>query len=165
MNETAGDMLLFKPLYWGMAVTIILPKFGGCSRNTVRKGAAESTGLPMRTVQERIGKIPSDSTQMRKIGGGRKPYLISHPKIDEQFLSVLREHIAGNPMDEKIRWTKLRAWEVVESLKNEYGIEVSRKVVRQLLKRHDYRLCKAQKQTLPSGQSHEIFYFNNLHYV
>lgn len=50
---------------------------------------------------------------------------------------------AGNPMDEKVRWIKLRAWEIVESLKNEYGIEVSRKVVRQLLKRHDYRLCKA----------------------
>jgi hypothetical protein len=45
-----------------------------------------------------------------------------------------------------IRWTNLREWEIVEALKNEYDIKVSRNVVRQLLKRHDYRLSKAQKR-------------------
>ncbi|MGD9823647.1 ISAzo13-like element transposase-related protein [Desulfobacter sp.] len=49
-------------------------------------------------------------------------------------------------MDEKIRWTNLYAWEIVEALKNEYSIKMSRNVVRQLLKRHDYRLRKAQKR-------------------
>ena len=49
-------------------------------------------------------------------------------------------------MDEKIRWTNLRAWEIVEALKDEHGIEVSRNVVRKLLKRHGYRLRKAQKR-------------------
>jgi transposase len=117
-----------------------------CSRTTVRKGAAEVTGLPMRTVQKSIGKVPSDFSQIRKAGGGRKPYWISNPEIDEQFLSVLREHTAGDPMNGKIRWTNLREWEIVEALKNEYDIKVSRNVVRQLLKRHDYRLRKAQKR-------------------
>ncbi|HBT87850.1 MAG TPA: hypothetical protein DEB50_05080 [Desulfobacter sp.] len=49
-------------------------------------------------------------------------------------------------LDEKIRWTNLHAWEIVEALKNEYSIKMSRNVVRQLLKRHDYRLRKAQKR-------------------
>lgn len=140
-----------------------IAKVLGCSRNTVRKGAAEVTGLPMRTVKEIIEKAPSDSPKIRKAGGGRKPYWISNPKIDEQFLSVLREHTAGDPMDEKIRWTNLRAWEIVQALKNEYGIEVSRNVVRQLLKRHDYRLRKAQKrQSMKKNISDRNEQFDNI---
>ena len=58
--------------------------------------------------------------RIRKVGGGRKRYWVSNPEIDEQFLSVLCDHIAGDPMNEKIRWTTLRGWEIVEVLKNEY---------------------------------------------
>ena len=123
-----------------------IAKILGCSRKTTRRGAAEVTGLPMRTVQKRIGKVPEKCPKIRKAGGGRKPHWITHPEIDEQFLNVLREHTAGDPMDEKIRWTNLREWEIVESLKSEYNVKVSRNVVRQLLKRHDYRLRKAQKR-------------------
>ncbi len=46
----------------------------------------------------------------------------------------------------KIRCTNLHAGEIVEARKNEYSIKMSRNVVRQLLKRHDYRLRKAQKR-------------------
>ncbi|MGD9823033.1 ISAzo13-like element transposase-related protein [Desulfobacter sp.] len=49
-------------------------------------------------------------------------------------------------MNENIPWTNLRTWEIVEALKNEYDIKVSRNVVRQLLKKHGYRLRKAQKR-------------------
>ena len=118
----------------------------GCGRRTVRKGAAEVSGLPMRTVQEKIGKAHSSSPKIRKTGGGRKPYWVSYPEIDEQFLGVLRDHTAGDPMDEKVRWTNLREWEIVDALQKEHGIKVSRNVVRQLLKRHEYRLRKAQKR-------------------
>ena len=79
----------------------------GCSRKTVRKGAAEVTGLPMRTVQEHIGKAPAEFPKIRKSGGGRKPYWFYNPEIDEQFLNVLRDHTAGDPMNGKIRWTNL----------------------------------------------------------
>lgn len=118
----------------------------GCSRKTVRKGAAEVTGLPMRTIQKSIGKVPSAFPGIRKVGGGRKPYWISNPEIDEQFLKVLRDHTAGDPMNGKILWTNLREWEIVEALESEYDIKVSRNVVRQLLKRHNYHLRKAQKR-------------------
>lgn len=121
-------------------------KIFGCSRKTVRKGAAEVTGLPSRELRETIGNGEPDFSKIRKSGGGRKPYWIANPKIDEQFLSVLRDHTAGDPMDEKIRWTNLREWEIVEAMQKEHDVEVSRNVVRQLLKKHGYRLRKAQKR-------------------
>ena len=156
--------------YAGMEALILghggqdyIAKILGCSRKTVRKGAAEVAKLPMRTVQERIGKVPDERLKIRNAGGGRKPYWISNPEIDEQFLSVLREHTAGDPMNEKIRWTNLRAWEIVEALKNEYGIEVSRNVVRQLLKRHGYCLRKAQKrQSMKKSVSDRNEQFDNI---
>ena len=90
--------------------------------------------------------MPDEHLRIRKVGGGRKLYWVSNPGIDKQFLSVLCDHTAGDPMNEKIRWTNLHGWEIVEALKNEYDIVVSRNVVSQLLKRHDYRLRKAQKR-------------------
>lgn len=118
----------------------------GCSRRTVRKGAIEVSGLPSRAVKEQIGTYPAKSHRIRNEGGGRKQYWISHPEIEEQFLSVLRDHTAGDPMDEKALWTNLREWEIVEALQKDYGVKVSRNVVRQLLKKNGYRLRKAQKR-------------------
>ena len=118
----------------------------GCSKQTVRKGAAEVSELSMRAVSEKIGNLPSEPARIRKTGGGRKPYRVSHPEIDDQFLSVLRDHTAGDPMDEKVLWTNLREKEIVKALKNDHGVEVSRNVVRQILKKHGYRLRKAQKR-------------------
>ncbi|WP_207309139.1 hypothetical protein [Desulfobacter hydrogenophilus] len=118
-------MLVWKPLYWDMAVKIILPKFWDAAERLCVKRAAEVAELPMRTVQKLIGKVSDEYPKICNAGGGRKPYWISNPEIDEQFLDALRDHTAGDPMDEKIRWTNLRAWEIVEALKDEHGIEVS----------------------------------------
>jgi hypothetical protein len=49
-------------------------------------------------------------------------------------------------MDEHVRWTNLREWEIVAALEHDYGVRVSRTVVRQLLKKHGYRRRKAQKR-------------------
>ncbi|MCI5140538.1 MAG: ISAzo13 family transposase, partial [Candidatus Electrothrix sp. ATG1] len=122
-----------------------IAKILGCSKRTVRKGTREISGLSMLEVNEKIGNLPLESVRIRKTGGGRKPYWISHPEIDNQFLSVLRDHTAGDPMDEKVIWTNLREKEIVKALQSDHGVQVSRKVVRQLLKKHGYRLRKAQK--------------------
>lgn len=61
-------------------------------------------------------------------------------------MSVLRQHTAGDPMDEQVRWTNLREREIVAALARDYEVQVSRKVVRQLLKKHGYRRRKAQKR-------------------
>lgn len=118
----------------------------GCSRRTVRKGAIEVSGLPSKIVNEKIGKSPDEHPKIREAGGGRKIFFISHPEIDEQFLSVLHDHTAGDPMDEKVQWTNLREWEIAHALEKDYGVKVSRNIVRQLLKKHGYRLRKAQKR-------------------
>ncbi|MBF0227874.1 MAG: ISAzo13 family transposase [Desulfobacterales bacterium] len=119
-----------------------IAKVLGCSRRTVRRGAIEVSGLSGRIVIGIIGKSP----KIRETGSGRKPYWVSHSEIDEQFLNVLRDHTAGDPMDEKVLWTNLREWEIVEALQKDYGVKVSRNIVRQLLKKHNYRLRKAQKR-------------------
>jgi hypothetical protein len=109
----------------------------GCSRNTVSKGACEVSGLPTREVEQRI----------RVKGGGRKRYSVTWgPVLDEKFLAVLRDHTAGDPMDETVRWTNLTPGEIVKALRSEYAIAVSKFVVCQLLKKHHYRRRKAQKK-------------------
>jgi len=109
----------------------------GCSRNTVSKGAREVSGLAKRDVEERI----------RQAGGGRRAYEVTWGAgLDEKFLSVLHEHTAGDPMDEQVRWTNLTQGEIVQGLREDHNIRVSKHVVGKLLKKHKYCLRKAQKR-------------------
>lgn len=109
----------------------------GCSRNTVDKGAKEVSDLSEREVASRI----------RQPGGGRKAYTVTWgAELDEKFLAVLREHTAGDPMDETVRWTNLTQSAIVKALQEDHGIGVSKQVVGKLLKKHDYRRRKAQKR-------------------
>lgn len=107
-----------------------------CSRRTVSKGAQEVSGLSIKETDARI----------REVGGGRKPYTHHWENIDEKFLEALSEHTAGDPMDATVRWTNLTPEEIVAALRNDYNIRVSRWVVLQLLKKHNYRRRKAQKK-------------------
>ena len=66
----------------------------GCDRSTVQAGLKELSRLPEQG--EMVQRI-------RKPGGGRKPYDETYPDIDEQFLAVLRDHTAGDPMREDVR--------------------------------------------------------------
>ncbi len=113
----------------------------GCSRNTVRKGATEVSGLSSPEVREKIGEPPGGKYRIRKPGGGCKPCRIKYPETDEQFLSVLRDHTAGDPTDEKVRRTNLREWEIAEAPERDCKVKVSRRIVRRLLRKHDYRVC------------------------
>jgi len=110
----------------------------GCSRNSVSKGAGEVSGLPTGEVEQRI----------RAKGGGRKRYTVSWGAVlDEKLLAVLGDHTAGDPMDETVRWTNLTPGEIVKALRTEHDIAVSKFVVYQLLKKHNYRRRKAQKKS------------------
>ncbi len=124
----------------------------GCSRHTVSKGAKAVSDLSPREVDRRI----------RKPGGGRKPYHATWKQIDEKFLLVLRNHTAGDPMDEKVRWTNLSLWEIVQALRKDHGIRVSKHVVRKLLKKHDYRRRKAQKKRTMKEVAHRNEQFENI---
>jgi len=124
----------------------------GCSRRTVSKGAGEVSNLPQREVEHRI----------RKAGGGRKSYQEKCAEIDEKFLLVLRDHTAGDPMDETVRWTDLTLGEIVEALREDHGIRLSKWVVRQLLKKHNYRRRKAQKRNTMKRVPHRNEQFENI---
>ncbi len=150
----------FEALQYGHGGRNYIAGVLGCSRNTVSKGAREVSGLSTKDVEQRIRKKGVDcpkeeGRRIRKKGGGRKPYFIElgAEKLDEKFLDVLREHTAGDPMDEKVRWTNLTNRQIVKALREDHGIVVSRTVVRKLLKKHDYRRRKAQKKL---GFKHDI---------
>lgn len=112
----------------------------GCSEKTIKRGLADLAALPPE---------PQPDARIRKVGGGRKGYAESHPDIDAQFLEVLQEHTAGDPMDEQVVWTDLTPQQIADLLVNKKQVQVSKTVVRKLLHKHHYRRRKAQKkQTL-----------------
>lgn len=108
----------------------------GCSRRTVSKGIKEVKTLdPDNEPDNRI----------RRPGGGRKPIEAVYPDIDEKFLAVLKHHTAGDPMDDKVRWTNLTHREIAEKLAQDHHICVSPPVIKKLLKKHLYRRRQAKK--------------------
>lgn len=114
-----------------------IAKVLGCSRNTVSKGACEISHLPKKQVEQFI----------RQPGGGRKSYELTWgTELDEKFLEVLRDHTAGDPMDEKVRWTNLTPQEISQTLQQDHDINISKSVIRKLLKKHNYRRRKAQRR-------------------
>lgn len=74
------------------------------------------------------------------------------PQVEEHFLAVLREHTAGDPMRQEVKWTNLTRRDICRRLA-ERGITVGRRVIKQLLKEHGYVKRKAQK-TLAMGPRH-----------
>jgi transposase len=112
----------------------------GCSLKTVRRGLADLAALP---------EEPQYEPAVRKPGGGRKGYATTHPDIDAQFLAVLQESTAGDPMDDQVVWTDLTPQAIADLLAAQHQVRVSKSVVRKLLQKHHYRRRKAQKkQTL-----------------
>ncbi len=118
----------------------------GCDRNTVQAGMKDLDHLP--EDEELAGRI-------RKQGGGRKPYYETYPDIDAQFLMVLREHTAGDPMREDVKWTNLSPRAIAERLVEQYQVKVSETVIGKLLRKHDYRRRKAQKKNHEARQAAE----------
>lgn len=106
----------------------------GCDDKTVRKGILE---LQDEKALHQEG--------VRMPGGGRKQYIDAISDIDQAFLEVLKDHTAGEPMDDKVKWTSLSCAEIGKSLK-EKGFYVSRNIVRKLLNKHGYVKRKAQKK-------------------
>jgi len=126
----------FEALRFGPGGRSYIARVLGCSRNTVSKGAREVSGLPTREVEQRI----------RTKGGGRKRYTVTWGAVlDEKFLTVLRDHTAGDPMDERVVWTDLSHKEIQQLLGETYEVWVSKPIIKKLLKKHGYRRRQAQK--------------------
>ena len=101
---------------------------------TIRRGLAE------------LG-VPEDPALngIRKPGGGRKQLIGSQGMLEENFLKILEEFTAGDPMREGVLWTNLSRCEISRRLR-EMGTPASRYVVRKLLKKHDMGKRTARKK-------------------
>ncbi len=112
----------------------VIAKILDLSRKTIAKGIKEIKGDLIKE-----GRI-------RKKGAGRKSYTHHYPDIDEKFLDVLKHYIAGNPMKEDVLWTNLSQAKIADLLHEKHGIKVSTTVIKQLLKKNNFRRRKAQKR-------------------
>ena len=121
----------FAKLGWG-GLQYIANIFG-CDPRIIKKGLKELKNESL---------VPGDRIRVK--GGGRKKIIETTAHIDEIFLKVLKNYTAGDPMDDKAKWTNLTQKEIANYMQ-EYGINVSEHVVKQLLKKHGYGKRQAVK--------------------
>ena len=105
----------------------------GTTEKTVRKGFCE-------LLQEEL----PNSERQRCIGGGRKTKW-DDPELKKAFCKVIEPFTAGDPMDEKIKWTNLSKHEIIELL-GAAGFNVSKGPVVKLLKYYKFKKRKIQKR-------------------
>jgi len=121
-----------------------------CSRDTIARGIkelAEAETLP--------------KNRNRKDGGGRTTVLEKEIDINEVFLALVKDHTAGDPMDETKKWTNLSCAKI-GSLLAEKGFKVSRNIVRKLLKKNNYVKRKALKKKAAGGHIDRNAQFENI---
>jgi len=136
----------------GRGGIIYIARVLGVDRNTIAKGIKElKTESDTNFNQQRI----------RRRGGGRKTRESEIPDLNERFLEVLKNHTAGEPMSEKIKWTNLTQQQIVERLKAQETI-VSTTVVKKLLKKHGYVKRQAQKKQTTGVTKNRNEQFENL---
>jgi transposase len=121
-----------------------------CSRNTIRRGIND--------LNETVTILKKRD---RKAGGGRKQVIKKQTDINDVFLSILKEHTAGDPMDETKKWTNLTCAKIGTLLAEE-DFKVSRNIVRKLLKMNNYVKRKALKKKAAGGHVNRNSQFENI---
>ena len=79
-------------------------------------------------------ELSSETKRVRQKGAGRKHVLATTKGLDDAFLELLKNHTAGSPMDETIKWTNLSRPAIAEKLEGR-GFKVSVTVVDNLLRK------------------------------
>jgi len=90
------------------------------------KYTSELLGVSVKTIYRGKNEDIVTDERIRKQGAGRKKIEAKIPSIDEMFLSVLKDHTAGNPMDDKVLWTNLKQDEISLLIYKKYNVNVSR---------------------------------------
>ena len=122
----------------------------GCDPKTIRQG------------QNDLDQLPDGlDDRVRKTGGGRKLCLDTIPQLEENFLRILQDRTAGDPMRQEVRWTGL-TYEQIAGHLAEAGTPVSVPVVKQLLEKHGYVTRKAQKSEAMGGHADQNQQFENI---
>jgi Rhodopirellula transposase DDE domain len=81
--------------------------------------------------------------------------------LEENFLKVLRDHTAGDPMRADVKWTNLSRRQIAKRLA-ELGTPASRYVVAHLLHQHGYRRRKALKKKTMGHHTDRDAQFQNI---
>ena len=117
---------------------------------TVRRGMAEleQDGDPM-------------PARVRKEGGGRKAATEQKPQLEDNFLNILAEFTAGDPMREGVLWTNLSRCEISRRLR-EVGTPASRHTVRKLMKKHGLGQRKVRKKKSMGAHPDRDAQFQNM---
>jgi hypothetical protein len=122
----------------------------GCSPTTLRVGR-----------EEIVHGSPIPKGHIRRAGGGRRKIMEKIENIDEIFLEIVKDHTAGSPMDEEVKWTNL-GQKALSFAFQERGYNVSEHVVKQLLKKHKYVQRKMQKTKTVKEAEHRDDQFKNI---
>jgi len=101
------------------------------------------------------------TSRIRREGGGRNTADKQFKNIDEVFLLIIAEHIAGDPMDEKVKWIKLTRYQISVQMEK-LGVYVSRNIVKKLLKKHNFVKRKIQKKMATGLFKDREQQFNNI---
>lgn len=104
----------------------------GCNPDTVKSGVEELTN----------GLLTED--RIRRPGGGKKKIIETIASIDEVFFGIIKDHTAGSPMSEEIKWTNLTLVDISKAFQAK-GMDISEHVVKQLLEKHGFVKRKMQK--------------------
>ena len=135
----------------------------GCDPKTIRHGQHELATLPDPR-SERVRRVHGSDPRagrVRRPGGGRQRCLDTIPQLEENFLHVLRDDTAGDPMRDDVRWTNLALAEIAQRLKDA-GTPVSVTVVKQLLRKHRYVQRKARKSQTMGQHADRNQQFENI---
>lgn len=127
-----------------------LSRILGCTPNTIHRGLSEL-----------LGPLLPNPDRIRQEGGGRKKSLEKMEGLEEAFLEVLKEHTAGDPMNEQILWTDLSLKEIISELLTN-GFRVGKYIVKQLLRKHGYVKRKASKSQPIGSCENRDEQFNNI---
>jgi hypothetical protein len=110
---------------------------------------ARATGLAISTVRKgrdevRAGACGDDIVNVRRKGGGRRPFDEEHPDAWSKLEKLVDPVTRGDP-ESPLRWTCKSTHALAHEMFVRHGIRVTDKTVGKLLKQHEYSLQAPSK--------------------
>ncbi len=127
--------------------------WGGTEADAIGYGGvaivARATGLAISTVRKgrdevRSGASSDDVVNVRRKGGGRRPFEEEHPDAWSQLEKLVDPVTRGDP-ESPLRWTCKSTHALALEMFLRYGVRMTDKTVAKLLKQHEYSLQAPSK--------------------
>lgn len=139
-NEVQRRRLVgVKALQIGWGGISYLCRLAKMSPNTVRKG-----------INEVKSGVLEKTKRLRKKGGGRKNIKDQNPQLEKDFVKIMNDTTAGDPM-KLLKWTHKSTYAIAKALKK-IGHSISEDTVGRMLKKEKYSLQANKKRY--EGKAH-----------